>query len=227
MNVAMWMTKKVITIAPEASIVVAAQLMFEHQIRRLVVIDADGKLEGIVSKHDVLHAFPAHINPFTFSGSEAEKGSGSEAEKGFVDIKSILSFPVKTTTANTPIEEAAAVLYRFKIGALPVMDKNKLVGLITESDIFRAFNHLLSTGQPAVRVTFDEPDEAGVRRYIERCVDRYDLQLDAFINFQWRDKRRILIRLRGEQIDAFVEDVWQSGLTVQDITHCGQEPILK
>ena len=219
MNVAMWMTKKVITIAPEASVAVAAQLMFDHQIRRLVVVDADSKLAGIVTKHDVLHAFPAHINPFVFSGSETEKG--------FADIKSILSFPGKTTTPNTPIEEAAALLYRFKIGALPVMDKSKLVGLITESDIFRALNHLLSTGQPAVRVTFDHPDEVDVRRYIERCVDSFGLQLDAFINFQWRDKRRILVRLRGEQIDDFVEDVWQSGLTVQDITHCGEEPILK
>ena len=218
MNVAMWMTKKVITIAPDASIALAARRMFDHQIRRLVVIGPQANLAGIVSKHDVLHAFPAHINPFVFSGKEDNSD--------FAAVETILSFPVKTTTPNTPIEEAAAILYRFKIGALPVMDKDKLVGLITESDIFRAFNHLLSTGQPAVRVTFDEPDDAGVRRYIERCVDTYDLQLDALITFEWRKKRRILIRLRGENIEAFVEDVWQSGLTVQDITRCGQEPTL-
>ncbi|MBN1137566.1 MAG: CBS domain-containing protein, partial [Anaerolineae bacterium] len=66
-----------------------------------------------------------------------------------------------TTTEDCPIEEAAQLMLEHKIGCLPVVRKGKLVGIITETDLFRVFLELFAARQKGLRITMEVPDRAG------------------------------------------------------------------
>ena len=134
------MTRNPVTILETASIDDGIHLMRERRVRRLPVLDSSGKMVGIVSDKDLLHAAPS---PAT---------SLSVYELHYLlarlTIKQVMSSPVISVTADTPIEEAAAVMADHKIGGLPVVEGGRLVGIISERDIarsLRAFRDLNDT----------------------------------------------------------------------------------
>ena len=145
MIVEMYMNKDVKVISPEASLVEATRKMFQHQIRRLVVTIGESVV-GIVCHRDLVNAFPDHINPFSAFGL-AELNLTTK-------IGEIMKYPVITVDPSEPIERAAWLMIKHRIGVLPVTSKGKLVGIITESDIFRIFTNLFSGEVGSVRITF-------------------------------------------------------------------------
>ena len=125
-----WMTTDVITIRPETTLTEAAAIMREKAIRRLPVVNGDGKLVGILSKTDVMAAQPSdattldiwEIN-YLLSRLKVEK---------------VMTTQPYTVNANSTLKDAAQLMVTHKIGGIPVVDdKNTVVGIITESDIFR------------------------------------------------------------------------------------------
>jgi len=153
MIVEMYMNKDVKIISPEASLVEATRKMFQHQIRRLVVTIGESVI-GIVCYRDLANAFPDHINPFSAFGL-AELNLTTK-------IREIMKYPVITVDPSEPIERAAWLMTKHRIGVLPVTSKEKLVGIITESDIFRIFTNLLSGEVGSVRITFDLTESENV-----------------------------------------------------------------
>jgi acetoin utilization protein AcuB len=124
-----WMTHSVITITPDASISSAHQIMKEHGIRRLPVL-ADNNLVGIVTFGDVREASP----------SDATTLSIWELNYLWAQliVDKIMTRNVLTVHPDTPILDAAELMLDQKVSGLPVVDTaNRLVGMITESDIFR------------------------------------------------------------------------------------------
>ena len=149
MIVSMWMNRNLITIAQDTPIAEAAALMARRHIRRLLVVEShrgEQRLVGIISASDILHAFPPEVNPFAV----LVKG----APKELVVTHEIMKCNPLTVMPDTPIEEAALLMRDHKIGALPVVRDGKLVGIITESDIFQAFASIFSSPQANVRITF-------------------------------------------------------------------------
>jgi acetoin utilization protein AcuB len=146
------MSSPVITVDPDVPIMQALDLMKKNRIRRMPVV-REGKLVGIISEGDLLNAAP----------SDATSLSVWELNYliGKIKVKEIMTRDVITVTADTPIEEAAYLMDENKIGGLPVMEQGKLVGLITETDLFRIFLELMSARQTGVRVTALVPDVHG------------------------------------------------------------------
>jgi acetoin utilization protein AcuB len=134
MIVEMDINKDVKVISPEASLVEATRKMFQHRIRRLVVTIGESVV-GIVYHRDLVNAFSYHINPFSAFGL-----AGLNLR---TKIKEIMNYPVITVAPSEPIERAAWLMTKHRIGLLPVTSKGKLVGIITESDIFRIFTNLV------------------------------------------------------------------------------------
>ncbi|GIK56312.1 MAG: CBS domain-containing protein [Chloroflexi bacterium] len=129
-----WMTREVITAVPHMGVLDAGNLMRDKSIRRLPVVDADGRLLGILTHGDVREAKPS-----TTSSLSAWELNYLLARLTVADI---MTRPVLTTTPETTIGEAAQIMYQHKISGLPVLDNNdKLVGILTESDIFRMVVH--------------------------------------------------------------------------------------
>lgn len=123
-----WMTRDVIIADPNTTLPEAHRLMQENRIRRLPVVD-DGKLVGIVTLGDVREASP----------SDATSLSIFELNYLLAQLQmhEIMTTDAITVTPLTTIARAAQLMMENKISGLPVVDRAKLVGIITESDIFR------------------------------------------------------------------------------------------
>ena len=134
-----WMTVPVISISPAASITSAHQVMKENGIRRLPVLE-DDKLVGIVTFGDVREASPSDAT--TLSIWELNYLWSQ------LIVDKIMTRNVLTVHPDTPILDAAELMLDRKISGLPVVDaQNRLVGMITESDIFR----MLVTSRSAIK----------------------------------------------------------------------------
>lgn len=136
-----WMTTNVITTHRNTSISSAHQIMRENNIRRLPVVERD-KLIGIITIGDVREASP----------SDATTLSIWELNYLWAQlvVEKVMSRSVFTVTPDTPILDAAELLLEHKIGGLPVVDDDSnLVGVITESDIFRM---LVRTRSPKLAI---------------------------------------------------------------------------
>lgn len=136
-----WMTKHVVTTTRQTPIANTHQLMREKNIRRLPVVD-NGKLQGIVTIGDVREASPSDAT--TLSIWELNYLWAQ------LTVEKIMTRNVLTVNPETPILDAAELMLEHKISGLPVIDENrKLVGIVTESDIFRMLVRT-RTPKPAV-----------------------------------------------------------------------------
>ncbi|RME49199.1 MAG: CBS domain-containing protein [Chloroflexi bacterium] len=157
------MSSEPITITPDTPFQDALKLMREHRFRRLPVVDKHGKLVGIVSERDLLYASPS---PAT---------SLSVWELNYLlsklQVREIMTENVITTTPDAPIEDAARLIVDNKIGGLPVVDEqNHVVGVITETDIFKTFVEMLGGGQSGLRLTLEVPERKGVLAELARTI---------------------------------------------------------
>jgi len=147
------MTTNPFTISPDQTIPDAQELMMKHGIRRLPVVK-DGKLVGIVTKEDIER----------YSPSKATSLSMGEITYllSKTKIKQIMTKDLVTISPDALLEEAATLMRDQKVGFLPVVDGDKLVGIITESDIFDAFIELLGFREKGTRLTVEASDEPGI-----------------------------------------------------------------
>lgn len=123
-----WMTPDPITAPPNMTLPEALQLMAQRTIRRLPIVDKD-KLVGIVTRGDLRGAQP----------SQATSLSVFELHYlvGRITLDQIMTRNPLTVTDDTSIQDAARLMLQRKISGLPVVKQGRLVGIITESDIFR------------------------------------------------------------------------------------------
>lgn len=129
MNVGDKMTKDVITISPKEGLMVAKHILDEKRIRHLPVVSG-GRLVGIITDRDIRRNLPSPI-----TGLEIHEISYL-LEK--LQVQKVMTREVISVTPETSIEAAANLLLDHKIGGLPVLDGERLVGIITEGDVLRA-----------------------------------------------------------------------------------------
>jgi len=138
------MSHPVIPLSPETSIHDALALFKKEHIRRAPVMK-DNVLVGIVSERDLLNASPSPVT------------SLSVWEMNYllskVTVRMVMTKKVKTVDVGTPIEEAARIMADNKFGGLPVMRSGKVVGIITETDLFKIFLELMGARDKGIRVT--------------------------------------------------------------------------
>lgn len=140
LKVRAWMSQDVETIDPRTSVGIAEQMMRRRGVRRLPVIGGE-RLVGIVTLGDLREARPS---PAT-SLSRWEIAS----LRSRVEVRHVMSRDVITIGPEDTVLEAAETMLQRKIGGLPVLDEGRLVGIITESDIFRVLVRLVRELQPA------------------------------------------------------------------------------
>jgi acetoin utilization protein AcuB len=147
-----YMTPNPITINPDAVFPEAMNLLRPNKIRRLPVLD-DGGLVGIVVEKDLLSYSPS---PAT-SLSVYEMYYLLERLR----VRQMMSHPVITVGGDCPLEEAARIMVERKIGSLPVMQGDRLVGIITETDIFRTLVEVLGGQELGTRITLHITERVG------------------------------------------------------------------
>jgi acetoin utilization protein AcuB len=193
------MTTPAMTITPETSFQDALKMMRDHKFRRIPVVDQDGKLLGIVSERDLLHASPS---PAT---------SLSVWEVNYLlwklKVADIMTHHVITIAQDAPIEDAANLMVTRKIGGLPVVNAaNQIVGVITETDIFKAFAEMLGSGEKGLRLTLKVPSGSGTLARLSQAI--YDagglIVSVGSLDKESAKERELIIKVRGVSKDKIV-----------------------
>ncbi len=117
-----------ITVGQDVKVHVAIELMQQHNVRRLPVLGRADQLVGIITMEDAREAMPRGV-PF-HGGDEA-------AEATVPDVRRAMSHHIVTVGADAPVAQAAQLMLEHKIGSLPVLELGAMIGIITESDIFK------------------------------------------------------------------------------------------
>ena len=189
------MTKNPLTTTPDTSVPDALALMRQKKVRRLPVLDKTGKLAGIVSDQDLLYASPSpatSLSVFEINSLIAK-----------ITVAHVMTKKVVTITEDLPVEEAARIMADKKIGGLPVMKGTKLVGIVTETDLFRALLQLLGGRRSGVRVTVQIPGAKGTFAKISGIVSAAGGDI---------------VGLGVTEAQGIPGDYWHMTLKVQDLT---------
>ena len=147
------MTPHPITITADSSILAAQRIMKENNVRHLPVLNKTGALVGLVTRTSLEQVRPSKLT--TLSIYELSY----QLDK--ITVRDAMVRKVVTVGEAVPIEQAARLMLEHKIGSLPVLRGERLVGIITDTDLMRTMLELLGARQPGVRLTLKVPDTAG------------------------------------------------------------------
>ncbi len=186
------MSHPVITVKSNVPIMEAMNLMREEHIRRLPVIK-DNKLVGIVSDKDLLNAAP----------SDATSLSVWEVNYllSQITVADVMTKQVLTVSEDMPIEETARIMADNKIGGLPVMRDGRVVGLITETDLFKVFLEMMGARERGLRVTALIPEKSGELAAITQAIAGVGGNFIAFGQFAGEDQTNRTVTFKVTGVD--------------------------
>lgn len=201
-----WMTKEVITISPDTSMMKASRLMKDKKIRRLPVVDDDRKVVGIISDRDVKEASPSKattldMHELYYLLSELK-------------VKDIMTKNPVCARENDSVEGVALTMMERGFGGMPVVgENNKLAGIITESDIFRVLVTITGVRSGGMQLAFELPNQRNtLRPILDALRERGGTVISVLTSMESDEAplRRVYIRLRPltrEQEQAIVDDL--------------------
>jgi acetoin utilization protein AcuB len=170
------MTRHPLTLEPEVTINDALEFMRREKVRRVPVVDKKGKLVGVVTHNDLMQASPSPVTSLsvwelTYLLSK-------------ITVQEVMKKDVVTATEDMTLEEAARLVVERKISCLPVLRGQDLVGIITESDLFKVFLELMSAQEKGVRLTVFAPNVKGSLAQISSAISKqggFILALNVFL----------------------------------------------
>jgi acetoin utilization protein AcuB len=181
-----WMTRKLVTLSPEASVAEALTLCRERRIRHIPILE-EGRLVGIVSDRDLRDASPAL--------GDAQRATALQE----IRVGDVMTREVSTADPQDSIENVAQEMYELKIGSLPVVAEGpvvdeglavveeELLGIVTSSDVMRALVTLAGLPEPGCRIEVRAPNRAGILAEVAGKIQ--DLGVDIFSVLSDPDRR--------------------------------------
>jgi CBS domain-containing protein len=160
------MVRDVVTVHPESEIAAAVKLLGEHDISALPVVDAAGRLVGLLSEADLLHRVeigtekrrPWWLESVTGASTLAQDFAKSHGKT----VGEVMTTDVVSCTEDTPLADIAAVLERKRIKRVPILRDGKLVGVVSRANLIQALASSLGPHQ--------EPDERDRDLEIRKAV---------------------------------------------------------
>ena len=205
------MTSKPITIGTDTSLKEALDLVRSSPFRHLPVLDENDKLVGIVTEKSLVYASPTPST--TLSVFEVDYILSR------TKVGQVIQGEVITVGPDLPIEEAARVMIDHRFGCLPVVKDDKLVGIISDTDIFRVFVEGLGGGHPSLRITVVVPEEVGSLAHITSCVANLGGNIHSLGMF-WGERpedRLIAFRLEGVDRETVLQALKADGIQVVNV----------
>ncbi|MCJ7545251.1 MAG: CBS domain-containing protein [Deltaproteobacteria bacterium] len=200
MKVKKRMAKKLVTTRKEATVADAINLMKKHSIRHLPVVE-DGELLGWVTERDIREAYLASLI--------------EQVSIGDIMIKD----PI-TIAPEANLEEAAELLYRHGIGGLPVVDKGKLVGVITVADIMAAFIEVMGILQESSRIDVIFGGKLHAFENVSKIIRDQESEIISVGMSAQQDRTRRIYYLRLTKCDvhALAKEIEKAGYKVVSMT---------
>ncbi len=205
------MTRNPVTITEDANIDDALHLMREKRVRRLPVLDHSGRMVGIVSDKDLLHASPSPATSLSIYEMHYLLSK--------LTVKRVMSSPVITVGPNTPLEEAARIMADNKIGGLPVVEGGRVAGIITETDIFKLLLELLGARTPGLRVTLGVREAKGQLARITSCIADLGGNIISLVTYggEQEGQRQVTVKASDVDPEALRRALDDIGVTVLDL----------
>lgn len=217
MFVRMWMTTDVVTVEADTPILEARDLMKQHSIRRLPVVDK-GKLVGITTQGDIQEAGPSDATSLSIW-----ELNYLLARTKVADIMS-QSDELISVSPDDPIEQVALLMRERKVGGLPVLEEDELVGIITESDIFAVLLSVMGVRKGGSRLTLALDDEPGKLADVLQVLKQHEANVLSLVTCEecqqsLEDAEGMsVVALRMENYDfrKIVHDLKEAGIRVLD-----------
>ena len=208
------MTRNPITITPDTSFEEALRVMRKNKVRRLPVLDRDKKLVGIVTEKDLLYASPSPVTSLDVFELHYLLSK--------ITVKDLMTKEVITVEEDTPLEEAARIMADNKIGGLPVVRDGVLVGIITETDLFKIFLELLGAREKGLRLSLLVPERKGMLASLTGEIARLGGNIVSLGTFLGEDPTNRLIAVKvqdvpKEELLAAMEGIEAKVLDVREV----------
>ncbi len=203
-----WMTEDPQTVSADTPVMEAMQRLREGGYRRLPVMHGS-KLIGIVTDRDLKEASPSKAT--TLSVYELNYLLSK------LLVKDVMKAPVITVGDEEPIENAALLMEEHRVSGLPVTKDGRVVGILTITDLTRAFVTFLGLREGGVRVTVELPDEPGVLAQVAQAAAPSNIVAAVTTGIQAGKKRRLVLRAAGAGADEFPERLRALGISILDV----------
>ena len=189
------MTTNPVTITGDITVSQALEVIERRRVHHFPVVNDRGALVGIITERDLLRA------------------------KGDELVEAVMVRDVITVTEYTPLENAARIMVDHKIGSLPVVRDGKLVGIITQTDLFSIFLELLGARMPGVRLTMLVPEEKGILASLTAEIAQLGGNILALSTFLGEDPTNRMITVKVEHVpqDKLVTIMEALGMEVVDV----------
>lgn len=201
------MTKDVITIPSDTYVLDAERIMDQKRINRLPVVD-EGRLVGIVTKNNVLKASPTSTTPTN------QRHLFYLMSK--LTVKEIMKTQILTVSPDTPIEKAIALAQKNKVGSLPVVEGDKVVGILTTNDVFyKILNPLLGIGQRGTRIVIHGGGEPVKMLKIVAFIEQSGMRVHTYWIPPYDDKKDLILHLAVDDAAPVLERLRSMGYSVE------------
>lgn len=212
-----WMSKEIVTVDADDSMQNAIYILQEQNIKILPVMD-DGNLVGIITDRDLKKASPSDattldMHELLFLISK-------------IKVRDLMKKPVYTARPDDTVEEAAALLLEKKISGLPVLDENnRLVGIITRSDIFRVLLSLSGLGKKGIQFAIRIKDMPGIIKEVRELIHEYggrtasilsssESAPDGYLNFYFR-----IYQIDRQRLPSLLDRIREKGTLLYMVDH--------
>jgi Predicted transcriptional regulator, contains C-terminal CBS domains len=208
-----------VTIAPDTTVNTAKELMKEHNFRRLPVVENE-KLIGWVTENDLRQVAPSSAT--TLSVYEVNYLLAK------LKIRDVMRKDLIVAREDAPIEDAALLMLRHKIGGMPVVNsEEKLVGVITETDLFKAFLDMSGVSSGTMtRFTLKAEDKVGLLEALGGLFARQEMSISSISCYTHeRGEAQIVLRVEGEheKAQAAIPDIERLGIQIVAVHHLNGE----
>ena len=193
------MTRNPVTATPDMSIAEASNLMKQEKVHRLPVLDKEKRLVGIITEKDILYATPSPASSLSIHEMAYLLSK--------LTVKKLMSKNVVTITKDTTVEEAARMMVDQDLSSLPVLEGDKLIGIVTKSDMFKILLELFGARHFGVRVSFVVEDKPGTIAKISQALSEDGIDIITFGTFMGTDPTNAIctIKVQGAPISRVVE----------------------
>ena len=193
------MTRNPVTATPDMSIAEASSLMKQEKVHRLPVLDKDKRLVGLITEKDILYASPSPASSLSIHEMAYLLSK--------LTVKKLMSKNVVTINKDTTVEEAARMMVDQDLSCLPVLEGDKLIGIVSKSDMFKILLELFGARHFGIRVSFVVEDKPGTIAKISQALSEQGIDIITFGTFMGTDPTNAIctIKVQGAPISKVVE----------------------
>lgn len=211
MNIERRMTKDPVTAYPEMTIQEADNLMKKEKVHRLPVLDKSGKLIGVISEKDILKAAPSPAS--TLSTYETKYLLSK------LTVKKIMSRNPITITKDTSVEEAATLMVDKDLSCLPVLEDDKLVGIVSKSDLFKMLLESFGARTHGATLSCLLEDKKGIVASITNDIYKKGLSLVSLLVLDGtkEDNKLVTIKVSSCTCSELISIVKPYAMEIMDV----------